>query len=97
IRASYPPYQFPAVKNFFHAFHELGISTPRDPNDGSAEGVFWAHSTLDPESETRSYARVAHYDRVVQQRSNYHVLPMAAVTKIMLNGHKRATGVEYLA
>ncbi|PVH96882.1 GMC oxidoreductase [Periconia macrospinosa] len=97
IQASYPPYQFPVVKNFFHAFHGLGIPTPRDPNDGSAQGVFWAPSTLDPETKTRSYARVAHYDRAVQQRSNYHVLPMAAVTKIMLDDHKRATGVEYLA
>lgn len=97
IQSSYPPYQFPAVKNFFQAFHDLGITTPSDPNDGSADGVFWAPSTLDPKTETRSYARVVHYDRVIQQRPNYHVLTMSAVTKVLFNDKKVATGVEYLA
>ncbi|KAH7396923.1 choline dehydrogenase-like protein [Phaeosphaeria sp. MPI-PUGE-AT-0046c] len=96
LQISYPPYQFPVIKNFFNAFHELGITTPKDPNDGSARGVFWAPSTLDPVQRTRSYARTAHYDRVEVARQNYHILPMTAVTKILFDENKKAIGVEYV-
>jgi choline dehydrogenase len=96
LQISYPPYQFPVIKNFFDAFHELGITTPEDPSDGSARGVFWAPSTLDPEERTRSYARTAHYDRVAAARSNYHILAMMAVTRILFDEDKRAVGVEYV-
>ncbi|KAF2727870.1 alcohol oxidase [Polyplosphaeria fusca] len=96
IQASYPPYQFPVIKNFFQAFHDLGITTPKDPSDGSAHGVFWAPSTMDPVTRTRSYARIVHYDRV-EQRPNYHILPMSAVTKVLFNDKKMAQGVRYLS
>lgn len=96
LQISYPPYQFPVIKNFFNAFHELGITTPEDPSDGSAKGVFWAPSTLDPVERTRSYARTAHYDRVAAARPNYHIFPMIAVTRILFDKNKRAIGVEYV-
>jgi choline dehydrogenase len=95
IQASYPPYQFPVIKYFFKAFHKLGIATPADPSDGSGKGVYWAPSTLDPVNKTRSYARIAHYDRVVASRPNYHVLPMSPATKILMDKNKKATGVQY--
>lgn len=76
IQLSYPPYQFPIIKDFFNAFRELGVTTPNDPSDGSAKGVFWVPSTLDPVERTRSYARTAHYDRISAARPNYHVLPI---------------------
>jgi choline dehydrogenase-like flavoprotein len=97
VQLSYPPYQFPVVKSFFHAFHELGVTTPVDPSNGSAEGVFWVPSTLDPVKRTRSYARTAHYDRVSAARPNYHILSMAAVTIILFDESKNAVGVEYVA
>lgn len=96
IQVSYPRYQFPVIKYFFKAFRNLGITTPKDPSDGSAKGVFWVPSTLDPVSRTRSYARIAHYDRVNASRPNYHVLPMSAVTKIKFDKNNRVTGVEYV-
>jgi choline dehydrogenase len=96
LQISYPPYQFPVIKDFFRAFHELGVSTPEDPNDGSAKGVFWAPSTLDPVTRTRSYARTAHYDRVAAKRPNYHVLPMTAATRIVFDESKKAVAVEYV-
>jgi choline dehydrogenase len=96
LQISYPPYQFPIIKNFFHAFHELGVATPSDPSDSSAKGVFWAPSTLDPVERTRSYARTAHYDRVASARPNYHVLPMAAATKILFDVSNKANAVEYI-
>jgi choline dehydrogenase len=96
LQISYPPYQFPIVRNSFHAFHELGVATPIDPSDSSAKGVFWAPSTLDPVERTRSYARTAHYDRVASTRPNYHVLPMAAATKVLFDVSNKAIAVEYI-
>jgi choline dehydrogenase len=97
LQISYPPYQFPVVKDFFNAFHELGVTTPGDPSDGSAKGVFWVPSTLDPVERTRSYARSAHYDRVATARPNYHVLPMAAATRILFDESNKAVAVEYVS
>jgi choline dehydrogenase len=97
LQISYPPYQFPVIKNFFSAFHELGITTPGDPSDGSAMGVFWAPSTLDPVYRTRSYAKTAHYNRVATARPNYHILPMSAATKILFDEANKAVGVEYIS
>ncbi|KAJ4341297.1 hypothetical protein N0V95_007273 [Ascochyta clinopodiicola] len=97
LQISYPPYQFPVIKNFQRAFHELGVTTPDDPSDGSATGVFWAPSTLDPVQKTRSYARTAHYDRVAAARPNYHILPMAVATKILFEGSNKAGAVEYVS
>jgi choline dehydrogenase len=96
LQISYPPYQFPIIKDFFNAFHELGVTAPDDPSDGSANGVFWAPSTLDPVKRTRSYARAVHYDRVVDARPNYHVLPMTAATKVLFDKSKKASAVEYV-
>lgn len=97
LQISYPPYQFPIIKDFFRAFHSLGVTTPRDSSDGRANGVFWAPSTLDPVERTRSYARTAHYDLVAGNRPNYHILPMSAGTRILFDGSKKAIGVEYVS
>ncbi|KAF2179730.1 GMC oxidoreductase [Zopfia rhizophila CBS 207.26] len=96
VQSSFPPYQFPVIKNFFRAFHSLGIGTPRDSSDSSGTGVFWAPSSLDPKDKTRSYARSAHYDRIINHRPNYHLIAMSAVSKIIFEGHT-ATGVEYVS
>lgn len=72
------------------------MPTPKDPGNGDAKGAFWAPSSLDPKDETRSYARTAHYDRVIGQRPNYHLLTETAVCKILFDG-KRATGVDYIS
>ena len=81
--------------NFFQAWSSLGVSTPKDPSDGFAGGAFWAPSSLDPKDETRSYARTAHYDRVIGSRPNYHLLTDTAMSKIIFSG-TTAVGVEYL-
>lgn len=95
VRSSYPVYQYPSIHNFISAWTSLGVSTPKDPGAGTAYGVFWATSSLDPTDETRSYARVNHYDRV-SYRSNYHLLVETAVSKISFKG-KKAVGVELLS
>jgi choline dehydrogenase len=70
------------------------VPTPTDPGSGNAKGAFWAPSSLDPKDETRSYARTAHYDRVIAGRPNYHLLTETAVAKVLFDG-KTAVGVEY--
>jgi choline dehydrogenase len=83
-------------ENFFRGWNSIGVPTPKDPGSGDARGAFWAPSSLDPKDETRSYARTAHYDRVIGQRPNYHLLTETAVSKIRFEG-KKAVGVEYLS
>jgi choline dehydrogenase-like flavoprotein len=83
------------AENFFRAWHSLGVPTPKDPGSGDARGAFWAPSSLDPKDETRSYARTAHYDRVIGSRPNYHLLTDSAVRRIIFNG-KMAVGAEYV-
>lgn len=83
------------AESFFRGWYSLGIKTPKDPGAGKKRGVFWAPSSLDPKDETRSYARTAHYDRVIGSRPNYHLLTNTAVQRIsILDG--KAVGVELI-
>lgn len=84
-----------SIENFFHGWNSIGILTPRDPGDGVKSGAFWGPSSLDPKDETRSYARVAHYDPVIQYRPNYHLVANSAVTEITFEGNA-ATGIKYI-
>ena len=72
------------------------MPTPKDPGSGEARGAFWAPSSLDPKDETRSYARTAHYDRIIATRPNYHLLINTAVRRIIFKGN-RAVGVEFVS
>lgn len=83
------------VENFFDGWHSLGFTTPKDPSSGNKSGVFWAPSSLDPKDETRSYARTAHYDRVIAFRPNYHLLTESAVQKILIQEGK-AIGAQLI-
>jgi choline dehydrogenase len=83
------------IEYFFRGWNSLGITTTEDPGAGQKSGVFWAPSTLDPMDETRSYARTAHYDRVIGSRPNYHLLTKSAVQRISIRDGK-ARGVEYI-
>lgn len=68
-----------------------GITYPRDGSEGQA-GVVWIPSSKDPVTETRSYARTAHYDPV-QSRTNYDILTGHKVAKINF----RQTSMETIA
>ncbi|KAF2762819.1 alcohol oxidase [Pseudovirgaria hyperparasitica] len=93
VKSSYPVFQYEAVKNFFRGWHSLGIDTPNDPAAGNKTGVFWAPSSLDPDTETRSYARAAHYDGIPSSRPNFHIVTQSAVQKILIEDGN-ASGVE---
>jgi hypothetical protein len=81
-------------KNFWNAAPRLGFPTVTDPNAGQAIGIFRLLHSVDPATQTRSYSKSAHYDRV-KVRSNYHILPNTAVSKVLFQG-KVATGVEFI-
>jgi choline dehydrogenase len=85
----------PYIEYFFRGWNSLGIVTTEDPGAGQKSGVFWAPSTLDPVDETRSYARTAHYNRVIGSRPNYHLLTNSAVQRISIRDGK-ASGIEYI-
>lgn len=92
---SFPVFQFESIKNYFGGWASLGIETPDDPAAGLESGAFNVPSCLDPKDETRSYARSAHYDKVIRPRPNYHLLPNTAVSKIVIDGDT-ATGIEFI-
>lgn len=96
VQVSYPVFVYPEVRNFVDAWHGLGVLTPHDPAAGTARGVFTSPNSLDPKDETRFSSRRAHYDRVIEQRPNYHLLAETAVSRILLEG-RRAVGVEMIS
>ncbi|KAH7360400.1 GMC oxidoreductase-like protein [Rhexocercosporidium sp. MPI-PUGE-AT-0058] len=81
VLASYGDWQYPPTKIMYQAWTAFpGITYPQDGSEGKA-GIFWTPSSKDPVTETRSYARTAHYDPV-QNRSNYAILTGHKVAKI---------------
>jgi choline dehydrogenase-like flavoprotein len=81
-------------ENFWNAALRLGFPTVQDPNAGEPIGVFRLLHSVDPATQTRSYSKTGHYDRV-KARSNYHILPNTAVGKVTFQG-TTATGVEFI-
>jgi choline dehydrogenase len=92
-------YQVPStnktVANFYNGARSLGIEAREDPNAGDATGIFHLQRSVDPKTQTRSTARINHYDRVIDSRPNYHVLSNSIVAKIIFEG-TTAVGVEYI-
>ncbi|TVY71203.1 Dehydrogenase xptC [Lachnellula suecica] len=99
IFASYAHYQYPATKVMYDGWKVIpGIEYPKDGSEGKA-GIFWVPSSEDPRTETRSYARTAHYDRV-QNRTNYSIVTGYKVIKINFSqkhGDITATSVKITA
>lgn len=61
--------------------------------------MFWVPSSVDPKTETRSYSRTAHYDRV-QNRTNYSILTGHKVAKLHFSQDHRSivtTGVKIIS
>ncbi|KAK0109901.1 hypothetical protein ONS95_002572 [Cadophora gregata] len=92
VLASYGDYQYPPTKIMYEAWKAFpGITYPRDGSEGKA-GIVWIPSSKDPITETRSYARTAHWDPV-QNRTNYAILTGHKVAKINF----RQTRLEIMA
>ncbi|KAL8369879.1 hypothetical protein RB595_000300 [Gaeumannomyces hyphopodioides] len=96
VRVSYPNYFFPGAANFWQGALESGIAPSPDPNAGDhAVGLYNFPTVADATTRTRSHARLNHYSRVKESRSNYHILAEHTVAKVIFKG-KRAVGLEYL-
>ncbi|KAG4437134.1 hypothetical protein IFR05_007396 [Cadophora sp. M221] len=89
VLASYGDWQYPPTKIMYEAWKAFpGITYPRDGSEGKA-GIVWIPSSKDPVTETRSYARTAHYDSV-QERSNYAILTGHKVAKINFSTRRKS-------
>ena len=71
--------------NLFEGLNALGIPTQFDPNDGTSAGPALVPTDLDPNNQTRSDARRAYFDPVVN-RENFHVITGQHVTRILIEG-----------
>ncbi|KAF2246817.1 GMC oxidoreductase [Trematosphaeria pertusa] len=89
------PYDYPGSANFYNGARSLGIRAPKDSQAGDATGIYRLQRAVDAKTQARSSARVNHYDRVIDTRPNYHVLPSTAVSKVVFQGTS-AVGVEYI-
>ncbi|XTI92290.1 GMC oxidoreductase [Cenococcum geophilum] len=65
--------------------------------NGKAFGVFWVPSPLDLMTETRSYARTAHYYRAKSRSNNYHLFTGYTVIHITFTGGLTANKEVILA
>ncbi|PUU81714.1 hypothetical protein B9Z19DRAFT_1076504 [Tuber borchii] len=97
IHSSFPRFLWPQIKNWVGAMKSLGHTVSQDPANGGALQLFWSPSSLDPDTETRSFAR-EYYDGA-QDRPNFHVLLDTTVTKLLTFGNEtiRIDAVEFLS
>ncbi|KNG44543.1 gmc oxidoreductase [Stemphylium lycopersici] len=94
LQYGYANYNYPGSGHWWSAAKSAGIKSVRDPSSGVNAGLFWVPTVLEPKTQTRCSARVAHYDRI-STRPNYHVLVEHQVAKILFKG-TRGIGVQYL-
>ncbi|GAB1312807.1 Glucose oxidase [Madurella fahalii] len=69
-----------------------GLAFPRDGNGGT-HGTFYYPISKDPTTDTRSYSRTGHWDRIT--RPNYHMIVGMRANKINLE-RKRAVSVQFV-
>ena len=78
-------------------FHNLGFGDANDPISGEKLGPFTPPCSIDPRSNTRSYAASAYLNTKVSSRSNLEVVTETLVEKVVLeeqNGSVTAKGVQ---
>ena len=85
VNVSFPNYTWNASINLFDALNELGVPTAFDPNDGEVAGASYLPFDLEPVTQTRSTARRAYFDSVVN-RPNLWVSTEKTVTQLLFNG-----------
>ena len=73
---------------------DLGIPRQKEGANGKAFGVFWVPGPLDLMTETRSYAKTAHYYRAKSGSNNCHLFTGYTVTHISFTDELTAYGVS---
>lgn len=65
------------------------------PNDGDANGAFYAPLSLTFWNQSRCSSSTAHYRPIVDKRPNFHLIANQSVAKILIDQKsKQATGVQ---
>jgi hypothetical protein len=70
---------------FLDGLQELGIPTLTDPNNGTAAGGMLIPDSINPNNQTRSYARLDYFDTVINTRQNLHVATHQHVNRVLLD------------
>jgi choline dehydrogenase-like flavoprotein len=87
-------------KAWLDTFAGLGLEVASDPREGRALGGFQNHASIDPATNTRSYACTGYYTPEVAKRPNLVVLTETVVNKITFDTTSGedaiATGVEII-
>lgn len=86
----YPRYpRFPQTnvdsELFLDGLQELGIPILTDPNNGTAAGGMLIPDSINPDNQTRSYARLDYFDTVIKNRQNLHVATHQHVTRVLFD------------
>ena len=68
----------------WNSYLDLGIKANKEGAGGSALGLFWIPSALNPHTVTRSYSKTGHHDPAAP-RENYHLLTGHRVRDIVLD------------
>ena len=70
---------------FLDGLRELGIPILTDPNNGTAAGGMLIPDSINPDNQTRSYARLDYFDTVINTRQNLHVATHQHVTRVLID------------
>ena len=92
IQVTYPQYYFESATTFLKGLDALGVPFKKEQANGDPIGTFWFPGSVRPGTYLRSYSKNEYIDPV-RTKSNLHLLPEHAVTKIVFKG-KTAVAVE---
>ena len=66
-----------------------------DPNNGTAAGGMLIPDSLNPDNQTRSYARLDYFDTIINTRRNLHVATHQHVTRVLVDAPHNASSRDY--
>jgi hypothetical protein len=81
---------------FLDGLQELGIPILTDPNNGTAAGGMLIPDSINPDNQTRSYARLNYFNGFID-RPNLHVTTHQHVTRVLVNAPKNVKTRDYPA
>ncbi|EPE24373.1 FAD/NAD(P)-binding protein [Glarea lozoyensis ATCC 20868] len=84
VHVSYPKFFYNQSRIVLEGLRELGIPILTYPNNGTAAGGMLIPSSISPENQTRSDARLAYFDNIVNSRPNFHVATGKHVYRLIL-------------
>lgn len=83
VQVGFSHFFYQQYANFLNGMEQMGVSILSEPNNGTTDGAFIAPSSIAAANQSRSDARVAYLDPVLE-RSNLHVATGQMATRILL-------------